>query len=261
MRIDDFIGRLSQYGVARNHRWTIMFGRSDINNRRLSDMCQSVTIPSRGFEYNDVKTFGPGRSIAGVQTYGDELKMDFLCGNDMYERQIFSSWMDTIVNPITNSPNYYTSYICDATVKMYDLDNNLRYAIKFYEVYPTSVETFDLSQSSDDPFVNTSVSFNYRKYVTLQADVAVEQGEEQQADTNEQETKPPPKTEKARAKSDAASPQMKQGTSIVYRNPPGEYTSNDPNLTQEEMAQKVKARREAADQRRRDRQRKRRNRG
>tara|TARA_Y100001937_G_scaffold116764_2_gene169089 strand:- start:3909 stop:4685 length:777 start_codon:yes stop_codon:yes gene_type:complete len=258
MRIDDFIGRLSKYGVARNHRWTIMFGRTDINNRRLSDMCQSITIPSRGFEYNDVKTFGPGRSIAGVQTYGDELKMEFLCGNDMYERQIFSSWMDTIVNPITNSPNYYTSYICDATVKMYDLENNLRYALKFYEVYPTSVETFDLSQSSDDPFVSTSISFYYRKYVTLQAEVAVEQGEEQQADTTVQQTKSPPTQETAKAKLNGAAPQ--QGTTISYRNPPGEYTSNDPSLSQEEMAQRISARREAVAQRRRDMQRRRRGR-
>ena len=257
MRIDDFIGRLSKYGVARNHRWTIMFGRTDINNRRLSDMCQSITIPSRGFEYNDVKTFGPGRSIAGVQTYGDELKMEFLCGNDMYERQIFSSWMDTIVNPITNSPNYYTSYICDATVKMYDLENNLRYALKFYEVYPTSVETFDLSQSSDDPFVSTSISFYYRKYVTLQAEVAVEQGE-QQADTTVQQTKSPPTQETAKAKLNGAAPQ--QGTTISYRNPPGEYTSNDPSLSQEEMAQRISARREAVAQRRRDMQRRRRGR-
>ena len=199
MRIDDFVSNISKYGLARNHRWTIMFGRNDVNNRRLSTMCQSVTIPGRGFETNEIRTYGPGRNIASSQTYGDELKMEFLCGSDMYERQIFSAWMDTMVNPITNNLNYYSSYICDATVKMYDMKNNLRYAVKFYELYPTSVETFDLTQSADNPWVTANVSFAYRKFVTLQADVAKEQGEEQQADTTNQETAPPPRTEPAKA--------------------------------------------------------------
>lgn len=201
MRIDDFIGRVSQYGFARNHRWTITFGRTDINSRRLSDMCKSVTIPSRAMEFNEQKIYGPARNLAGGGTYGDELKMEFMCGNDMYERQIFSSWMDTMVNPITNNPNYYSSYICDVTIKMHDFENNLRYALKFYEVYPTSIDSYDLVQAGDDPFVSVGINFGYRKFVTLQGDVAAEQGEEQQADTDNQETTPQ-RTEQAKAKPD-----------------------------------------------------------
>ena len=171
MRIDDFVGRLSKYGVARNHRWNIMFGRNDINNQRLSDMCQSVTLPGRGFETNEIRTYGPGRNIASSQTYGDEFKMEFLCGVDMYEKQIFSNWMDTIVNPITNNLNYYTSYIADVVVRQYDLQNNLRYAVKFYEVYPNSIDSFDLGQTGDDPWMKVSVNFTYRKFVQIQSPV------------------------------------------------------------------------------------------
>lgn len=182
MRIDDFIGNISKIGIARNHRWTIMFGRHDINSRRLSTMCQSVTLPSKGFEFAETRTYGPGRNIATGQTYGDELKMEFLCGIDMYERKIFSAWMDDMVDPVTNNPRYYSGYICDMTVKMYDMKNNLRYAVKFYEMYPTALETYDLTQSGDDPWITAQVSFNYRKFVELQTPVAVKTGEESNLD-------------------------------------------------------------------------------
>jgi hypothetical protein len=168
MRIDDFVSKLSKYGIMRNHRWVVEFGRQDLDNERLSTMCQSVTLPGRGFEFNEIRTYGPGRNVASSQTYGDELKMEFLCGNDMYERQIFSAWMDTMVNPITNNLNYYSSYICDVTIRMYDTMNDLRYAIKLYEVYPTGFDSVELSQGGDDPWVKVAVSFNYRKFVNLQ---------------------------------------------------------------------------------------------
>jgi len=180
MNISDFIGKISKYGFMRNHRWTIMFGRASVDNERLSTMCQGVTLPGRGFEFNDIRTYGPGRKIASSQTYGEELKMEFFCGNDMYERQIFTSWLDSMVNPITNNVNYYSSYICDATVRMYDLQNNLRYAVKFYEVYPNGIESTELSQGGDDPHVKISVGFNYRKFVNLQTIGAEDQAQAQE---------------------------------------------------------------------------------
>ena len=43
------------------------------------------------------------------------------------------------------------------------------------------------------------------------------------------------------------------GTKISYKSPPGEYTSNDPNLSQEEMKSRLEARRAVAKQNRRNR--------
>jgi hypothetical protein len=169
MRIDDFIGKLSKYGIMRNHRWVVSFGRQDVDNERLSTMCQDVTLPGRGFEFNEIRTYGPGRSVASNQTYGEELKMSFLCGEDLYERQVFSAWMDSMVNPITNNLNYYSSYICDITIRMYDTLNNLKYAVKFYEAYPSGFESVDLSQGADDPWFKLDVGFNYRKFVNIQS--------------------------------------------------------------------------------------------
>ena len=166
----------------RNHRWTVFIGRTGLDNDRLSTMCAGVTLPGRGFEFNEIRTYGPGRNIASSQTYGDELKMEFLCGNDMYEKQVFSNWMDQMVNPITNNVNYYSSYICDVVVKMYDTQNNLRYAVKLYEVYPTGFESSELVNEGDDPWMKVAVNFNYRKFVNLQAEQAVDSGQESNID-------------------------------------------------------------------------------
>jgi len=251
MNISDFVGKISRYGFMRNHRWTIMFGRAGVDNERLSTMCQGVTLPGRGFEFNDIRTYGPGRKIASSQTYGEELKMEFLCGNDMYERQVFTNWLDSMVNPITNNVNYYSSYICDATVRMYDLQNNLRYAVKFYEVYPSGLDSTELLQGGDDPHVKISVGFNYRKFVNLQAEVAVASGEERNMD--DESTKSAPKTQEPATATAPTVEKPRGGTNISYKSPPGEYTSNDPNLSQEEMKSRMDASKARRAERRRQR--------
>lgn len=199
MRIDNFISKISKYGIMRNHRWTVFIGRTGFDNDRLSTMCAGVTLPGRGFEFNEIRTYGPGRNIASSQTYGDEFKMEFLCGNDMYEKQVFSNWMDQMVNPITNNVEYYTNYITDVVVKMYDTQNNLRYAVKLYEVYPTGFESSELVNAGDDPWMKVAVNFNYRKFVNLQSNEAIDSGQESNTEAPPKSAPPPPPQEPATA--------------------------------------------------------------
>ena len=240
----------------RNHRWTVSIGRQGLDNDRLSTMCAGVTLPGRGFEFNEIRTYGPGRNIASSQTYGDELKMEFLCGNDMYEKQVFSNWMDQMVNPITNNVNYYSSYICDVVVKMYDTQNNLRYAVKLYEVYPTGFESSELVNEGDDPWMKVAVNFNYRKFVNIQAEEAVGSGQESgisDIDEPPKSAPPPPPAQEPAVVNTPTVEKPRGGTSINYKFPPGEYTSNDPTLSQEEMKSRHDARKAVAKQNRRNR--------
>ena len=164
MRIDDFIGSVSQHGFMQQHKWQVFFGRPGANNNRFAKTCQSVTIPSKALDLATVHTYGQPRMIARRQVFGDDFQMEFLCGTDMYERAFFTRWLDEAVDPITNNINYYVSYICDITAKMYNQKGQLRYAVKFYECFPKSVQTQELNQAATDDFLKVTVDMNYRKY-------------------------------------------------------------------------------------------------
>ncbi len=259
MRIDNFISKISKYGIMRNHRWTVFIGRTGFDNDRLSTMCAGVTLPGRGFEFNEIRTYGPGRNMASSQTYGDEFKMEFLCGNDMYEKQVFSNWMDQMVNPITNNVEYYTNYITDVVVKMYDTQNNLRYAVKLYEVYPTGFESSELVNAGDDPWMKVAINFNYRKFVNLQSNEAIASGQEsnieepQESASPKSAPPPPPPPQEPATVNNPTVENPRGGTRISYKLPPGEYTSNDPTLSQEEMKNRMDAKKAAMKERRRQR--------
>jgi hypothetical protein len=166
MRIDTFVTAMSKYQPLNTVRWNIFIARPGANNRRFNLMVRDVTLPGKELTTVDVQHYGPRRAIANRQTYGEELEMTFMVGKDGYESDYFGNWMDQVVDPITNNPNYYENYVADLGVQQYDKQNTLRYAWKFYEVYPYSIGTTELKQEADGEalILTTTVKFKYRKF-------------------------------------------------------------------------------------------------
>jgi hypothetical protein len=61
------------------------------------------------------------------------------------------------------------NYVCDLGLQQYDKKGILRYAWKFYEIYPTEIESIDFAndaaQDGDAIFVRAKVKFAYKNFL------------------------------------------------------------------------------------------------
>jgi hypothetical protein len=168
MRIDKFMAAISKIKPLDATRWGLFIGRPGIDNERLNLTIRNVTVPGRKVSGNDLQTYGPKRTIAAREEFTDDLAMEFLLGQDGYERDLFNKWMDQVVDPKSGNPNYYVNYVCDLGLQQYDKKGVLRYAWKFYEIYPTEIEAIDFTNEAgqdDAAFVKVKVKFAYKNFL------------------------------------------------------------------------------------------------
>jgi hypothetical protein len=60
------------------------------------------------------------------------------------------------------------NYVCDLGLQQYDKKGVLRYAWKFYEIYPTEIEAIDFANEAGDgdaAFVTVKVKFAYKNFL------------------------------------------------------------------------------------------------
>lgn len=177
MRIDKFIAAMSKVQPLDATRWGLFIGRPGIDNERLNLTIRNVSVPGRSIAGNDLQTYGPKRTIAAREEFTDDLAMEFMLGKDGYERDLFNRWMNQVVDPKSGNPNYYVNYVCDLGLQQYDKRGVLRYAWKFYEVYPTEIEAIDFSndaQDGDAAFVAVKVKFAYKNFLASGVQTPVE---------------------------------------------------------------------------------------
>jgi len=167
MNLSDFVAGITRYQPLDASRWSVYFGRPDADNYRLNLMVRNVELPGKTLGGNDFVAYGPGRHIAARQLYEDELSMSFLVGKDGYESDYFAAWQDQVVDPKTNNPNYYVNYVADLGIQQFDKAGKLRYAWKFYEVYPYTIDATTLTNdpaADEGLFLTTKVTFKYKSF-------------------------------------------------------------------------------------------------
>lgn len=202
--IESMISRFKTPGFLRSNRYAVIlkinqkvrtqcgFDNFLEMNTRLSQFCNSVTTPSRGFNTVSRKVSGPDRKVPYISSFGDSpISMQFLFSADSKEWVFFNKWQDMIVNPINRRAGYYEDYAmgCKIMVLMipnYVKDYNqvlqaaeLRRLPGFVvnEVYPSSVVVNDgtLSNGSEG-FTTLKVDFTYRDMYTAHFDEMVASG-------------------------------------------------------------------------------------
>ena len=142
---------------------------SDAFNSRFSLSCDSVNMPGRSMATSNFKTIGPSREMPYGKVYGGDISMTFLLGQDMLERKIFETWMDSISNPKNNRFKYYDDYVCNCDILMFDELGTPVYKSRLVEVYPKEVGAIQLSNEGSD-MAKQNVTLHYRKYIPINLD-------------------------------------------------------------------------------------------
>lgn len=128
---------------------------------RLTAFCEKSELPSYQFQLETNRHYGPSFKIPHTPEYQD-ITMTFLCGNDMYERYAFETWMYLIMDPETNNFNYIDEYALDINIKQYSETNQWNYWTTLVDAYPVAINTQDLAYDQNNTHQKIQVTFTYK---------------------------------------------------------------------------------------------------
>ena len=149
---------------------------------RLSLRCFTANIPNRFFATHERDIAGPKRNIPYTTQY-DELSLQFYCGQDLGELNLFQDWMDSILNPVTRYASFYDDYAKNSKITLLFLHNSLKSregimkayrngnlsGIRFLEAYPRvmSVNGGPMEWASKNSPLFVNITFGTREFVNI----------------------------------------------------------------------------------------------
>jgi hypothetical protein len=151
--------------------------------RSISLRCESVNLPGVNLNtLTDSNIYGPTREIVDGVTYAEDITMVFVANAGLEERVFFEEWQKMAFDPVTWDIGYYHDYVSDIDLYLLDRQDQRRFGIKFREAFPKTIAATDLSQSSNNEIIKTSISFAFRFWETLDKDRSIPQGSDNQFD-------------------------------------------------------------------------------
>ena len=136
--------------------------------RKISLRAQNVTLPGRNLSTTqESNIYGPDREIVEGVTYADDISMSFQASSGLDERVFFENWQRQAFNEKTWNIGYYRDYTGHMEIYILDKQEQRRYGIKLWEVFPKTIGSNDLSYDANDTLLLTPVSFTFRYWDSL----------------------------------------------------------------------------------------------
>jgi len=138
------------------------------DTRSISLRCESIQLPGRNLNtLNDTNIYGPTREIVDGVTYAENISMTFQASSGLDERVFFEEWQKQAFDENSWNVGYYNDYVSEVHIYLLDRKDQRRYGLKLMEAFPKTIEGTELSQSSNNEIIKTSVSFTFRYWTTL----------------------------------------------------------------------------------------------
>ena len=136
--------------------------------RKISLRAQNVTLPGRNLSTTqESNIYGPDREIVEGVTYADDISMSFQASSGLDERVFFENWQRQAFNEKTWNIGYYKDYTGHIEMYILDKQNQRRYGIKLWEVFPKTIGLNELAYDANDQLLLTPVSFTFRYWTSL----------------------------------------------------------------------------------------------
>ena len=140
--------------------------------RDLQYLCESVSLPTKGIASNAQDIYGPPREIPYRETF-TEAALSFIVDDAFTVKRFFDKWQEKIINVETGNVNYWNNFV--ATINITRLSNDATsfadasdmYKIQLREAYPSAVGEIALGHTQGGEILRLSVTFKYRKWMTL----------------------------------------------------------------------------------------------
>ena len=139
---------------------------------KLQYLCESVSLPTKGIASNAHDIYGPPREIPYRETF-TEAALSFIVDDAFTVKRFFDQWQEKIINVETGNVNYWNNFV--ATINITRLSNDAtsfadatdKYKIELREAYPSAVGEIALGHTQGGEILRLSVTFKYRKWMTL----------------------------------------------------------------------------------------------
>ena len=164
-------------GFAKGNRYNVTFARlpaglSMAVNANIPILCESVSLPTKGIASNAHDVYGPPREIPYRETF-TEAALSFILDDAFTVKRFFDGWQEKIINVETGNVNYWNNFV--ATINITRLSNDATsfvdasdlYKIELREAYPSAVGEIALGHTQGGEILRLSVTFKYRKWMTL----------------------------------------------------------------------------------------------
>ena len=161
----------SEDGYAQPNRFEVIITRPQASadeNRQVSMRCESINLPGRNLNTRtDSNIYGPTREVVDGVTYADDITMTFQASSGLEERVFFEEWQTLAFDERTWNVGYYNDYISTIDVYLLDRQDNRRYGLKFWEVFPKTINATELNQGTNNEIIKTEVVLSFRYWTTL----------------------------------------------------------------------------------------------
>ena len=136
--------------------------------RKISLRAANVTLPGRNLAtMQESNVYGPNREIVEGVTYADDISISFQASSGLDERIFFENWQRQAFDEKTWNIGYYRDYVGEIQIYILDKQNQRRYGIKLWEVFPKTIGSNDLAYDSNDQIMLLPVSFTFRYWTSL----------------------------------------------------------------------------------------------
>tara|TARA_Y100000034_G_scaffold91101_1_gene109834 strand:+ start:78 stop:632 length:555 start_codon:yes stop_codon:yes gene_type:complete len=161
-------------GIAYNDKYMVTisqpagFNLDQVVHRRLSILCENVTLPTKSLATYEKSIYGPVKAMPYRMTF-TEASMSFIMTDSMQEKKYFDAWQNKIVDPKTGNLGFFDDYVADISIKKFSRTafnegSTPTYEVKLIDAWPSIVSEVQLSYSGGTEAMKLSVTFQFKKW-------------------------------------------------------------------------------------------------
>lgn len=166
--LDEFIASIKNNGLSRSNRYAVNIAKpftiDDYTFRQILLYCDQTQLPGVNYSTIQNRSFGEFREVPYEKLYGD-INLSFYVDRELYVKQFFDTWINSIQNNETRTFNYYDQYTTEMSIDVQDIQDNSRYRVTLYECYPKTIAPIQLDYASKD-VMKMAVTLQYKYWTS-----------------------------------------------------------------------------------------------
>lgn len=170
-QIEDLKSTLSKRdGLARPNQFRVSFGipavvrsRVDADTRDLDILCESATIPGRSISTQE---YSRGRQmVRNPYTFiNTDVSFAFKLTNDYFVKNLFDTWINSIINTQTYTALYKDEYAANVTIEQINAYGKSVHKVTLIKAYPITMNEIALSNAEQSSTSLVEVTLTYDNY-------------------------------------------------------------------------------------------------
>ena len=132
--------------------------------RDIAFLCEATSIPGRSINTLDFQA--EKETIKMPNGYiDDDVTMTFLLTNDYYMKDMFETWLSSIVDTENYTLGYKKNYQTDIVIQQLNAEDKNVYGIKLINAYPINISSIALNNESENSIQKIEITFAYDRYI------------------------------------------------------------------------------------------------